>query len=42
MANIVIQTRQDWGRVARYLTEHPQLKYHTAAGDGGTVIVIFD
>jgi hypothetical protein len=37
-----IETRGDMGPVTRQLAAHPEWRYHAAAGDGGTIVIIVD
>jgi hypothetical protein len=39
---IVIRTKSDMASFARKCEGHPEIKYHTVAGENGTIVVILD
>jgi hypothetical protein len=42
MSRIVITSKTDLSRTSRWLESHPEIKYHTEAGQNGFIVVVLD
>lgn len=39
---VTMNLKQDQGRIARWITAHPDVTYRTEAGPRGTIVFYFD
>lgn len=39
---LIIETRNDMGRITRLLSKHPEWNYRTVRGDHGAIVILVE